>query len=72
MGRHKKRGSGVDKDQEKGFSKELGAGSFLGRGGFLPPTLSVDKRGEATWKWGGNNADLLRSLFSTKKCTNRC
>lgn len=66
MGRHKKNGSGVDKDKEKGFSKELGARSCLGREGVLPPTIWVDKRGEATWKWGGNNGNLLGSFFQPR------
>lgn len=63
---------GVGTDKEKEFSEELGAGSRLGRGSFLPPPIWVDKRGETTWKRRGENADLCHSLFSAKKCTNRC
>jgi len=70
MGRREKNGSGVAEDQEKGVFTR--ARSSLGRGGFLPPTIRVDKRREAPWKRGGNRADLLCSLFPTKKSTNCC
>lgn len=55
------------KIRRKGFGRSSGLRA-VGRGFFL--LIGVDKRGEAARSWGGGNADLLRSLFSTKKCTN--
>lgn len=67
MGRCKKNGSGVDKHEQRD-SKELEAiweGEF-----FTFQQFGRDKRRAWTRKRRGNNADLLRSLFSTQKCTN--
>lgn len=72
MEKCRKNGSGVDKVKQKGFLKGFLKALGEGAGGFLPAMIWLDKRREATWKRGGNHADLLRSLFSTKKCTNSC
>lgn len=60
MGSHK-RGSGVDKDKGMVFPEELWSQEQFGKGRFL---ASNDLGRQKRWKQGGNNADLLRSLFA--------